>query len=134
MKVQAFADPVGFRARFKGISGTATKNTTSNIDYLLAEDRYINGVQIFLKNQVFGDTMKFQVVDVDNLLGYGAGTVLDEFGSDWNVSDDTQEQGIITVSYPAKIAAGLYIRMVYISTGNTNDVLVRVNLFLHKKT
>lgn len=129
-----FADPIGFRARMKGVKGTATKNTSTNIDYKLTEDRWINGVQIILKDHEFEDTVKFQIVDVDNIFGYGAGLVLDEFGSDWNLSSDKQDQGIYVLSYPAKILANLYIRIVYISTGTVNDVRATINYFLHKKT
>lgn len=130
---RAFANSDGFRFRGLGISATATKNTTTNIDYLIPQDRYMNGVSIILKNQVFGDTASFQIVDKDNVLGYGAGTVLDEFATDWNMSEDSQDQGAVLLPYPAKVIAGLYIRIVYKSVGTENDVLVRANLFLHWK-
>jgi hypothetical protein len=128
-----FASSAGFRFRGHGMAGTATKNTTSNIDFKILEERYLNGCMLILKNHVFGDKLKFQVVDVDNIVGYGAGTVLDEFGTDWYVSEDSQDQGMITIPYPAKIIAGLYIRIVYISVGTENDVQLKCNLFLHKK-
>jgi hypothetical protein len=128
-----FASTANFRFRGYGMSGTATKNTTTNIDYKLLEQRYLNGCMLIIKNQVFGDKVKFQVVDVDNILGLGANTVLDEFGTDWYVSEDSQDQGMITIPYPAKIVAGLYIRIVYNSVGTENDVQLKCNLFLHKK-
>lgn len=134
MAIPPFADPDGYRGRLRGYSGTATKNTTSNVQWAMAEDRYMQGGNIILKNHVFGDTFKFQVVDVDNILGYGAGTVLDEFITDWNVAEDRQGQDQIIYNYTAKVYAGLYLRIVYTSTGTENDVQVRVNLFLHKKT
>lgn len=133
LQQKPFADALGFRARLKGFSGTATAGQTTNIDYKITEERYINGTQVMLLNSTFGDTIKFQVVDKDNILGYGAGAVLDEFASSWNVTSDEQDQGVYVLSYPAKIIANLYIRLVYISIGES-DVSVRVNLFLHKKT
>lgn len=133
-KNKVFADADGFRARFLGMSGTATKNTTSSIDLKITEERYINGVQLIIKDHVFGDKVKFQVVDVDNVIGYGAGVVLDEFGTNWNLDDSKKDQGKILVDYPARILANLYIRIVYISIGTENDVIVKANLFLHKKT
>lgn len=128
-----FSSSAGFRFRGHGVSGTGTKNTTSNTDYLVTEERYINGCNVICKNHVFGDYVKFQIVDVDNIIGYGANTVLDEFGSEWYLSEDKQDQGLVLLQYPAKIVAGLYIRVVYVSTGTTNDVMLRCNLFLHKK-
>lgn len=123
------ADKVKFRG--KGIAGTAIAGTTTNIDYKLTEARLLDGVKMILKDQAFGDSVKFQVVDVDNILGYGAGTVLDEFGNSWYVSADTQDQGAINLPYSAEISANLYIRIVYNSTGATN-VSVQANLWLHK--
>ena len=123
------ADKVKFRG--KGISGTAIAGATTNIDYKLTEARLLDGVKMILKDQAFGDSVKFQVVDVDNVLGYGAGLVLDEFGTDWYVSADTQDQGAINLPYSAEVIAGLYIRIVYNSIGGTN-VSVKANLWLHK--
>lgn len=129
-----FASSGNFRFRGKGISGTATKNTTSNIDYKLTEERYINGVDLFVKDSVWGDSVKFQVIDIDNILGYGANTVLDEFGTDWYIDPSICKQGQILLPYPAKIVTNLYIRIVYISVGTDVDVSLKANLFLHKKT
>jgi|SRR6185503_4441510 len=128
-----FGDNIGFRARLLGINQTALANTLSNIDLKMTEDRYINGAKLILKNHKFGDTIDFQIVDKDNVLGMGSNLVLDEFVSNWNVSEDKQDQGDYIVSYLARIPQNLYIRLVYTSTGNT-DVSVCLNLYLHKKT
>lgn len=131
IRTGAFSSTEGMKFRGTGISTTVPNGTTHNFDYQLTENRFINGIHLILKNHVFGDTVSFQVVDKDGIMA-PAGTVLDEFGKDWNVSDETQSQGEVSVSYPALIITGLYIRIVYKSTGAT-DVLMRVNLFLHKK-
>lgn len=122
------ADKVKFRG--KGISATVAFGTSQNIDYKLTEARLIDGVSMILNNHVFGDSVKFQVVDVDNILGYGSGVVLDTFGDTWYVVSDSQAQGEIRLPYSAEILANLYIRIVYTSTGSTN-VDFRCNLFLH---
>lgn len=127
-----FSDSDGFRARLKGFSGTATLGQTTNIDYLVSEERYINGAQLILQNQVFGDKVNFEIVDVDDILGLGAGTVLDTFAEDWFIDSSNMNQQIIKIEYPAKILAGLYVRVKYTSTGASN-VDVRCNLLLHKK-
>ncbi len=123
------ADSVKFRG--KGISFTATAGTTTSYDYKITEGRLINGTQLIVKDSTFGDSVKFQVVDVDNIFGYGAGIVLDEFATDWNIAADQQGQGATLLPYSAEIVAGLYLRFVYTSTGATN-VSVACNLFLHK--
>lgn len=115
----------------KGISGTATAGVSTNIDHKLTERRLITGVHIILKDHAWGDTATLQVVDVDNILGYGAGTVLGEYATSWQFASDKQDQGVFTVPYPADIAANLYLRIIYTSTGGTN-VSVRANYFLHK--
>lgn len=133
VRIRAFNNADNLKFRGTGISGTATKNTTTNIEYKLTEDRFINGVDILIKDHVWGDKINFEVVDIDNILGYGAGTVLDQFGKDWYVDPDKCSQGQIRVEYPALINKDLYVRLAYISTGATNDVEVKANLFLHKK-
>lgn len=130
---RAFANTDGLKFRGTGIKGTATKDTTTNFDYKLTEDRYLNGTETYLQDQEWGDYITLQVVDKDNILGYGAGVVLDEFGTEWNIATDTERQGPYILPYPALVIKDLYIRMKYISTGTTNDVKFKSNLFLHKK-
>lgn len=122
------ADKLKFRG--KGISFTALAGQTTSYDYKLTQARLIDGTQLILKDHANGDSIKFQVVDVDNILGYGAGTVLDEFATDWYVASDKQDQGETRLPYSAEIVANLYIRLVYVSTGGTN-VSVKCNLFAH---
>jgi len=129
-----FSSADGFSARFTGgLSGIAVKTTTTNIDYKLTEERWINGIRLILEKHVDGDKVDFQVVDVDNILGYGAGFLLDEFGKDWWVDSQLCTQPDVIVSYPARILANLYLRIKYHSVGTVDDVQVRANLFLHKK-
>lgn len=123
------ADKVKFRG--KGISFTATAGQTTTYDYKLTEARLLDGTRLILKDQAFGDHIKFQVVDVDNILGYGAGVVLDEFATNWYVSPDTHGQADDRLPYSAEVLANLYIRIIYVSVGATN-VLVQCNLFAHK--
>lgn len=132
MPFRPFSDSEGFRFRGKGVSGLATASTVTNIDLKITEERFINGCEVILKDQAFGDSCNFEIVDVDNIIGYGAGVVLDRFAESWFFSGDVQDQGQFILDYPAKIIAGLYIRIAYTSTGGTN-VQVRCNYFLHKK-
>lgn len=123
------ADKVKFRG--VGKSFTATASATTNGDFVVSEARLIDGIQVVLKDHAFGDSIALYVVDVDNMLGYGAGAVLDSFATNWYVAADTQSQGVVRLPYGAEVVAGLYVRLAYTSVGGTN-VSVNFNLFAHK--
>ena len=144
IRTGAFSDSEGFRARFKGYEAVATKNTTTPLDFLVSEDRYISGVHLIMCDHVFGDSVDFQVVDKDGVgvaLGwYDQATfdflgeyVADTFGENWYAESDKQKQEPVIVPYLAKIYAGLYIRVNYHSVGTVDDVKLKANMRLHKK-
>lgn len=120
-----FAAANGYRARFKGITGTALFGVTTNIDHALAEERWIDGVEVMQVGAAKGDTVHFQIVHPT--LG-----VVDTFGETWNIDSTTGKQGAVVLSYPAKLVAGLSVRCAYNSVGTAN-VWVGINLRLHKK-
>lgn len=122
---QFSSDKVNLKNFF--FSGTATAGQSTNIDFKLLEERLIYGGQTILLNQAFDDYMKFQVVDVDNIMGYGANFVLGEFIEGHTVWTDKQEQKHIQCGFPTKVIAGLYLRLVYVSTGQVN-VKVKCNI------
>jgi len=122
------ADKVKFRGDAKAV--TALASQTTNLDFKVIEERLFTGLQI-LANAISGDYCALSVVDVDNILGYGAGTVLDTFVTKWYLDSTADNQGIFTVGYPAFILAGLYIRVSYTNVGIVG-VSLRVNYFLHK--
>ena len=123
------ADKVRFRG--KGTSGTAAAGATTSIDLHLTEERLLEGGQIILQGHVLGDHIAFEVVDVDNILGYGAGVVLDQYATNWYVDPSTNGQYVIRLEYVAFLLAGLYLRLKYTSTGAA-AVSVYVNYFTHK--
>ncbi len=156
VRLSPFSSSGGFRARFKGFSGTAIKADTegvekiTNIDFQITEERYINGVRIMLKNHSYGDCVDLIVVDKDYLYAgilypseyqpgvpWSAvapnGVELDKFGDQWYVDDTLCTQPDVTTPYPARILSGLYIRVAYKAIGISNDILVQVNAYLHKK-
>ena len=68
------------------------------------------GVRFCAEGGGLTDQLNFQVVDVDNILGYGAGVVLDEFGKDFYVFPGNPH----TIrEFAAQLPVGLYIRVVY---------------------
>jgi len=147
-----FADTDGFFFRGKGYSGLATAGTTTTIDWEITEERWTNGIHIFLKDQVFEDTFNIKVVDTTytyagvlydatydpegaNLAWSVAqpnGVELQPFITDWNVCDDMQSQKPLKSDYPARIFAGLFLRCEYTSTG-PSDVKIGMNGLLHYK-
>lgn len=116
--------------RGTGVSSTASAGTSTNIDYKMTEDRLILGVEAILNGHVYGDNMHLQVVDVDGIM-YPAGTVLNQFATSWFVIADQQYQPGSNVPYPAKIFSGLYVRVVYNSTGIL-PVNICINYHMHK--
>lgn len=113
-----------------GINGTAIANTTTSIDYLITQDVLITGAILLTKNSKFGDNFIFQVVDIDGILS-PSGTILNQFITNWYVSEDIQKQLDMQINYPAKLYAGLYLRFMYTSIGD-EDVSVAINYTLHK--
>jgi hypothetical protein len=153
----AFSDSEGFRARFQGFKGVANKHDTNNgedtvtdIDFEIPEERYINGIRLLISGHNDGDNLDFIIVDKDFIYAgilYPAeyqpgvpwsvatpnGVELDEFGSSWFVDDTRKTQPDVITPYPARIFAGLYMRIRYHATGTANDITVKVNTYLHKK-
>jgi hypothetical protein len=119
-------------ASFNGVYSVATKNSTTNIDFLLSDDCLITGAMFSTKGAVYGDKVHFQVVDKDNMFGYGAGMVLNQFITNWFINPDISRQLDMENGYPAKIYAGLYLRLVYVSIGTELDIDIIINYKLHK--
>ncbi len=116
----------------RGVKATASANNTTNIDMLVSDDSLITGVHLLVNNAAFGDKVTLQVVDKDNVLGLGAGTVLRQPATDWYIASDVQTQLAASSLYPAKIVAGLYLRVVYTSVALLTSPTVAINYHLHK--
>jgi len=130
------AEPNGHRARIKGISKhTVPSGTTADIDYKMVQltyqgvnkDSVFDGVEYYAKSADNFDEISFQVVDVDNILGYGANFVLEEFGDKVFIMPDSH---VLLRFYRSAIVPNLYIRAKYKSTGTT-DVKFSMNLIRH---
>ena len=119
--VSAFAQNEGFRARLKGTHKfTAPSSQTTIQDYLITEGRTMSGAIYKGQNTNFGDRVDFEVVHP--ILGS-----LDMFAETWYVSDAQTHIEL----YPAKLPAGLIIRVTYYNDG-PSDSKFFVNLFLHR--
>jgi hypothetical protein len=128
VRTRAFSSPDGFRFRGCSFSGNILANSTQDIDFKIVEDRYLNGGMVIVDNLGNDDKLTFQVVDKDNILGYGPGVILDEFIKDYFIPNDATLE--VALDYPAKIIAGLYLRLKYTST-HESGCRVKCNLYLH---
>lgn len=113
-----------------GIFGTATKNSTTDFDYKIPlDDIYINGGEVTTKDSTIGDCIKIQIVDRDNILGYGANTVLKTYLEKWYINPNGRM--VLDVPYAGQVPKNLYLRVKYTSTGTDTDVKIAVNYFMH---
>lgn len=116
----------------QGVSQTLTAGASAqNIDYCLTSDEYLTGGKALVLNPNFGDNVSLQVVDKNNVLGFGAGAVLNQFITSWFIQSDKQDQFNLDLAYPARMQTGLCIRVIYNSTGVIAPKLA-VNWYLHR--
>lgn len=113
-----------------GQSVACAASTTTQADVFLNDDFLLSGGSCIVKGAAHGDHIAMQVIDIDNVLGYGANTMLKSFITNWYVAEGSSSF-LLEVPYPAKILGGLYIRITYTSTGLT-PVNFAVNFLLHK--
>lgn len=103
--------------------------TSANIDLVFTDDHLLTGVWAIMNDGAYGDKVSIQVYDVTGAFTGTAGTVLNQFITDWYVPATMCEQ--FDIPYPAKILGGMGLRAVYTSTGVSN-VFVAMNFKLHK--
>ena len=121
-----------FDFKGQGLSAVAYKNSTTNIDFKIPEDfLYINGGELLTKDNEFGDYIEMEIIDKDNVLGYGSGTILQTYIKNWYVSPTNKN--VVEVPYGGVVPKDLYIRVKYTSVGTVNDVKVALNFFMHKE-
>lgn len=114
--------------RFRGTSTgwvTCTAGQTTNIDITpsATEDRWVSGGILLTENTVRGDTVSFSVVHP--IVG-----VVETYVPSWAVLSGLSQQKIEV--YPARIPAGLKLRVSYTSVGGT-DAYCAVNYYLHRR-
>lgn len=115
-----------------GYQFTGTANSTTSYDILISDDHLVEGAEFYTTNINDGDKVSFQIVDKDNIFGYGANTVLNQFVTDWYMPEGSNYSLSYRVPYPAKVYGGLYLRFLYTNTNLVLNAKVKVNLLLHK--
>ena len=104
----------------RGVSMTVTAGTDGVLDLTLTDDILLAGGTIFLaKGAAQGDKVDFQVV-------HPVAGVLAQFVTDWFMNPDSTLQAVPPSNYPAKVFAGLILRVIYHSVGGS-DVWIAVN-------
>lgn len=116
--------------RLQGFYGEAAASSTSSTDFQMAYEIWVSGGYINVQDGNWGDKLTIQIVDVNNILGYGANTVLRQFVENMCVRSDQQYQCNIDISYVALIPQGLYVRVIYLNTG-ASAVKFGINIYSH---
>jgi len=114
-----------------GMSGTAVKNTTTSLDYkVTTENTYLSGAELIWDSATFGDYVTFEIIDIDNVLGYGENVVLSQYIKKWYLSPDNNQKEVAS-PYAGLISKDTYIRVKYTNTSVNTDQLIAVNIYLH---
>lgn len=122
--------------RAQGEKFTATNSSTSQHLYPCDLAYALNGGEFFASNAELGDSIKIDIYDKDNVLGYGTDFALPGSGfvgpdsKKWMIMPGTMQQ-IVDLSVSHLPAPGLYIRVCYTSVGAT-DVDFVINLRLYE--
>lgn len=119
VNVHGFQDLTGHNIFRKGYNFEAVAGETTEHEAKYTTNMYLQGLEFKLDSNVaIGDYVEVELVDIDNILGYGAGVVLGQFAATNYVWADME----FNCCCPdAKlIPAGIYVRFRYISVGGTN--------------
>lgn len=121
----------GFVAVF---NRAVTDPVQSDFLFQLNDGFYLNGGEYWTIGSVAGDTLQVDVVDHDNVLGFGVDTVLisPSYLTSWNILSSNNVKNLFQVVYAAKPPSGVYLRFRYTANGTDADVNFYCNLFLHK--
>ena len=111
----------------KSIRLTATALSTTAADYHVPYDCIMDGGIFLSEGSTIADGVSIEVWDLDGVLGVPPGTMLLKPVDDWGVAPMLS----LAIPYPAKLYAGLYIRLVYRNSQAT-EVKAVMNLPLHK--
>ena len=122
-KSQFESDKVDFDG--KSISGATSESQTLNIELAIADDLLLTGGILLCRGAKWGDKVSFQVVHPV----YG---VVSQFVTDFLLKTDTEQQFNIDLEYPAKLSAGLSLRIKLVTTSEVGSRDLACNLYLHR--
>lgn len=92
-------------------------------------DRQFMGAFVWIRDGNFGDKIEFEVIDHDNLLGYGVDAVLGSYTEDCYVNDISMSFQFVSDTDKSNVPGGMYFRVRYVNnsdpvTGKTAKVVV----------
>ncbi len=112
----------------QGVIMTATLGGTANLDLTVSDDYILaGGATVLVQNGFWGDSVDFQVLS--------GSTLLKQFVTSWFIDPSNVSQQVPQSYYPAKIFAGLTMRVVYHSVGSGLGIIapsIAVNYNLEK--
>ncbi len=123
-----FDDNSQIKFRGKGVEFSAAANASSTYDYDIEFDCLINGLELVCSSQL-GDNITVKVVDKTNVMGFGAGAVLDTFADKWRMREGSAD---VRLNYAAKLVVGFSLRLVYENKSILTTKQIYANLYLHK--
>lgn len=135
LKARVEAEPANISLTHYIASDVVTVNAgdEETIDIEIAQQdsetqQILYGGALHTQNADFGDYVKFQIVDVNNVLGYGAGLVLKQYITKAYLNnngtfEDYDEAG-------AYLPVGLFLRCIYKSVAASGTTKVKINYLL----
>lgn len=115
-----------------GFSFTVTGAGTQSYDYKVPYNMFVTSAEAIFSGQTAGDYITISGVDVDNIYGLGAGTVLGTSVEKYYVTPVNNTKERIDLGYPLKSPKDLYTRVYYTTTNESASVNVRFNIIGHK--
>ena len=121
--LQFQADCLNFNGQ--SVFTTCVDSQTITADITMTDDHLLTGGNFLVKGGKFGDRVKLQVV-------HPVAGVVNQFVTDFGVQSDSEFQFSLNLEYPAKIFAGLKLRVSYTSTSEVGTRNICLNYMLHK--
>lgn len=116
-------------ANYIGFCFDAPAMQTTSHEYKLPYDCLIDGACMFSSGIEIGNYLSAQVVDKDNVLGYGTNVVLGQYVTNWYLTPNVLID--VGCEYPAKIFEGLYLKLNYTNVSSVASKVL-INYRLHK--
>ena len=112
-----------------GVHGVVAADATTALDLKITGDRwYCSGGAMHVFAPACGDYLALQLVDKDNILGYGANFVVRTFLENWYIPKNGQD--MLDIPYGGLLPKDLYLRLLYTNT-TSFETMVAVNYFFH---
>lgn len=111
---------------------TNTGSGTDDTDYLIPFELFLVGTRSFFTGVALGDYISVKVIDIDNVLGLGANTILSTPVAKYYMPPLDNSYHEFNMGYPLYAPNGVYVRVSYSSSNILSNVTGKVNLFTHK--